>query len=134
MLAAFMGLAVSACGDDGALEENNGNGNGGGNGGNDGNTPEVIEPSLDEESLKFVGSWTGKGPCSGMLVEGTWDFRNDGTYSWLGTTGYGTQYEESGTWHYVAGSKMLVTDSSLDYNWTVEDVSENQWVGTLLNS
>lgn len=142
LLFIVMGLAVCACSDEkmpgeDANTENNGGGSNG-EGGSD--VPTAIKPSMDEESLKFVGGWEGMGPyqASGTssfgLVDGCWTFYNDGTYTWLGSNSYGFTTEMEGKWHYNAEKKMLITDSELGFNWTIEEVSGDMWVGTLLNA
>ena len=106
------------------------------------NSPTVISPSLDEETLRFVGIWTGIGPyvASGTssskfgLIDGTWEFYNNGKYKWIGYNTYGYKYQMEGVWHYNHSNKMLVTDSELGFNWNVEEIDNGMWVGTLLNS
>jgi len=137
-----MGLAICACSDENVPgeDENTENNEGGGDEGEGGSdVPTAIKPVMDEESLKFVGGWDGMGPyqasgSSGFgLVDGCWTFYNDGTYTWLGSNSYGFTTELEGKWHYNAEKKMLITDSELGFNWTIEEVSGDMWVGTLLN-
>lgn len=138
-----MGLAVCACSDENvSSEDENMENNGGGSddGTSEGNVPTAIKPFMDEESLKFVGAWNGMGPYQASggssfgLVDGCWTFYNDGTYTWLGSNSYGFTTEIEGKWHYNAEKKMLITDSELGFNWTIEEVSAGIWVGTLLNT
>lgn len=102
-------------------------------------TPETIVPDLNKENIPFVGEWSGWGPyrASGTsaskygLVKGIWKFYNDGTYYWSCTNSYGYPYTEKGSWHYIPESKLLVTDGSCGLSWEIEDISENQWIGTI---
>lgn len=108
---------------------------------NEEEVPTKIKPSLKEDALKLVGSWSGQGPYmivggnpnKAGLVIGTWEFYNDSTYSWIGHNTYGYKYEEEGKWHYNVENKMLVTDSPCSFNWKIEECLEEQWLGTLLN-
>lgn len=99
---------------------------------------EVVKPNLDEESLKFVGVWQGMGPYSVNyqsygLVDGTWSFKNDSTYSYIGYNSYGYSYSETGKWRYNTENKMLITDSHLGFVWQILELRDDAWLGTLLN-
>ena len=134
-LACLCGLATVSCGeDDDVLPEEELPGGGQGeddpqNGGN-GSGEEVVTPSLDKESLKFVGVWKGIGPSAKSQgpsynpVEGTWYFKNDSTYQ------FGS---ETGKWRYNAENKMLITDNRFGFVWQILELTDGTWLGTLLN-
>ena len=96
----------------------------------------TIKPSLDDESMKFVGVWYGKGPYSAGSkstygwINGTWTFYNDGTYSWIGYNSYGYETTDRGKWHYNAEKKLLLTDSSYSIVWEIIEQTEDTWYGT----
>lgn len=102
----------------------------------------VQDATSTDNGQEFVGTWYGRGPyrASGTsydkfnLVNGTWKFLSDGTYSWSGKNSSGYVYSERGKWHYNVENKMLITDGNCNVIWTINEFSTNQWIGTLMGT
>jgi len=90
-----------------------------------------VKPELDDEAIQFVGIWQGVGPSGTGVKDGIWKFNNDGTYHWLRTE---KGLSDQGKWHYNAESKLLITDSKYDITWKVMDVTNEEWVGTMVST
>lgn len=97
----------------------------------------TVKPSLDAESMKFVGIWSGKGPYSAGSstnygwIDGQWIFYNDGTFFWTGSNSYGYTTTSIGKWHYNSENKLLITDSEYNIAWEIIEVTEDSWYGTV---
>lgn len=101
-------------------------------------TTEADDITLDSESLKLVGRWSGKGPSADSenytIETGTWQFHNDGTYEWY-TPGNDGKDEEimSGTWSYSGGNFILDSNSGFGWTTVTYDATTDEWTGTAMD-
>lgn len=102
--------------------------------------PIIINPTIEGEAKLFIGEWIGNGPYknSNKTIESYWQFHNDGTFTWCCDKSGGRSLSY-GTWQYLPDKKMLITSSGENsiyesWNWSIENISQDEWVGTCINS